>query len=107
MTKQRFIFIRPQYNVGTKSFNHIFENNGQIKPIWVLLVDGGPDKNPRHLKNICRYSRLFQFLDLDYLTVRTHASGQSAYNLVEQTMFTLSGKLASITLPLVLTWIVR
>ncbi|CAG8844878.1 7100_t:CDS:2, partial [Gigaspora margarita] len=112
---QLAIFIRPQYNVGTssnthmadlitltnqESFKHIFENNGQIKPIWVLLVDGGPDENPRHLKNICRYSRLFQFLDLDYLTVRTHAPGQSAYNPVERAMSTLSGKLAGITLPI-------
>ncbi|CAG8834213.1 15582_t:CDS:2 [Gigaspora margarita] len=88
------------YFAKAKSFNHIFENNVQIKPIWVLLVDREPDKNPRYLKNICRYSRLFQFLDLDYLIVKTHAPGQLAYNSVEQAMCTLSGKLASITLPI-------
>jgi hypothetical protein len=31
--------------------------NGQIRSIWMLLVDGGPDKNPRHLKNIRVYSK--------------------------------------------------
>jgi len=112
---QLAIFIRPQYNVGTnatthmvdlisltnqESFASIFKNNDQIKPIWILLVDGGPDENPRHLKNIYEYCKLFQFLDLDYLTVRTHAPGQSAYNPVERSMCTLSGKLAGITLPI-------
>ncbi|GBB88013.1 hypothetical protein RclHR1_14510010 [Rhizophagus clarus] len=37
-------------------------------------------------------------LDLDYLTVRTHAPGQSAYNPVERSMASLSGKLAGIEL---------
>ncbi|CAG8836581.1 35560_t:CDS:2, partial [Gigaspora margarita] len=58
-----------------------------VKPIWVLLVNRGPDENPRYLKNILRY-------------IRMHAPGQSAYNPVEQAMCTLSGKLASITLPI-------
>jgi hypothetical protein len=37
---------------------------------------------------------------LDYLTVRTHAPGQSAYNPIEQSMASLSEKLAGITLPI-------
>src|SRR5688572_6050108 len=36
--------------------------------------------------------------DLDYLTVRTHALGQSAYNPVERSMASLSGKLTGIEL---------
>ncbi|CAB4461237.1 unnamed protein product [Rhizophagus irregularis] len=36
--------------------------------------------------------------DLDYLTVRTHAPGQSAYNPVERSMASLSGKLAGVEL---------
>ncbi|CAB4473773.1 unnamed protein product [Rhizophagus irregularis] len=36
----------------------------------------------------------------NYLTVRTHAPGQSKYNPVERSMATLSGKLAGITLPI-------
>src|SRR3954452_22408840 len=64
----------------------------------MLLVDRGPDENSRHLKNIKTYCHLFQKFDLDYLTVRTHAPGQSKYNSVERGMATLSGKLAGITL---------
>ncbi|GBC33693.2 hypothetical protein GLOIN_2v1783204 [Rhizophagus irregularis DAOM 181602=DAOM 197198] len=81
-------------------YNDVLKTNEEIRPIWVLLVDGGLDKNPRHLKNIKTYCHFFQKFDLDYLTVQTHASGQSKYNPVERGMATLSGKLASITLPI-------
>uniref|UniRef100_U9TE26 C2H2-type domain-containing protein n=1 Tax=Rhizophagus irregularis (strain DAOM 181602 / DAOM 197198 / MUCL 43194) TaxID=747089 RepID=U9TE26_RHIID len=43
---------------------------------------------------------MFCNFDLDYLSVRTHAPGQSAYNPVERSMSTLSQKLAGITLPI-------
>ena len=66
----------------------------------MLLVDRGPDENPRHLKNIKFYCQLFRKFDLDYLTIRTHVSGQSKYNPVEREMATLSGKLAGVTLPI-------
>jgi hypothetical protein len=46
------------------------------------------------------YCQLFKKFDLDYLSVRTHASGQSKYNPIERGMATLSGKLAGITLPI-------
>jgi hypothetical protein len=81
-------------------YDDVLKTNGEIRPIWVLLVDGGPDENPRHLKNIKTYCQLFRKFDLDYLTVRTHAPGQSKYNPVERGMATLSGKLAGITLPI-------
>ncbi|CAG8622712.1 16988_t:CDS:2 [Cetraspora pellucida] len=41
---------------------------------------------------------MFRSFDLDYLTVRTHAAGQSAYNPVERGIVSLSAKLADITL---------
>jgi len=41
---------------------------------------------------------MFRNFDLDYLSVRTHAPGQSAYNPVERSMSILSQKLAGITL---------
>ncbi|PKC07250.1 hypothetical protein RhiirA5_500808 [Rhizophagus irregularis] len=112
---QLSIFVHPQYHVGTSSSTHmsdlnsliqdsqfdgILKINGQIKPIWILLVDGGPDENPRHMKNIFQYCKMFCNFDLDYLSVRTHAPGQSAYNPVERSMSTLSQKLAGITLPI-------
>src|SRR2546421_12810914 len=71
----------------------------QVRPIWILLVNGGPDENPRHMKNIIEYCKLFRSLNLDYLTVRTHAPEQSAYNSVERSMASLFTKLAGITLP--------
>nr|CAG8683580.1 15397_t:CDS:2 [Entrophospora candida] len=114
-TGQLAIFVRRQWSLGTSSHTHmqdlesltldpqyddVLKTNGEIRPIWVLLVDGGPDENPRHLKNIKTYCQLFRKFDLDYLTVRTHAPGQSKYNPVERGMATLSGKLAGITLPI-------
>ncbi|CAB4441827.1 unnamed protein product [Rhizophagus irregularis] len=115
-TGQLAIFVRPQWYVGTSSLTHMQDlesltldskyddmlktSNGQIRPIWMLLVDGGPDENPRHLKNIKVYCQLFKKFDLDYLSVRTHALGQSKYNPVERGMATLSGKLAGIMLPI-------
>ena len=63
-----------------------------------MLTDGGPDENPRFLANISKYLLLFKKLDLDYLTIRTHAPGQSAYNPVERGMASLSGRLAGIEL---------
>uniref|UniRef100_U9UL61 C2H2-type domain-containing protein n=1 Tax=Rhizophagus irregularis (strain DAOM 181602 / DAOM 197198 / MUCL 43194) TaxID=747089 RepID=U9UL61_RHIID len=71
-------------------YDDALKTNEQIRPIWILLVDGSPDKNPRHLKNIKVYCQLFKKFDLDYLSVRTHAPGQSKYNPVERGMATLS-----------------
>ncbi|CAG8748378.1 33670_t:CDS:2, partial [Gigaspora margarita] len=105
--KQVSIFIRPQWSIGTLSITHIedlsslvldnqyseiLKINDKIKPIWVLLVDAVLDKNPRHLKNIESYCKIFKKFDLDYLS--------SKYNPVERGMATLSGKLASIVLPI-------
>uniref|UniRef100_U9UPR1 Uncharacterized protein n=1 Tax=Rhizophagus irregularis (strain DAOM 181602 / DAOM 197198 / MUCL 43194) TaxID=747089 RepID=U9UPR1_RHIID len=95
---QLSIFIRPQYQVGTSSATHIIDLNSltqdsrfdeilkidsHIKPIWIILVDGGPDENPRHMKNIYQYCRMFHAFDLDYLSIRTHTPGQSSYNPIE------------------------
>jgi hypothetical protein len=114
-TGQLAINIRSQWPIGTSSLTHIqdlinltinskyddiLKANGQIRPIWILLVDGGPDENPRYLKNIKSYCQFFKKLDLDYLSVRTHTSGQSKYNPIERGMATLSCKLAGITLPI-------
>ncbi|CAG8497475.1 9233_t:CDS:2 [Scutellospora calospora] len=112
---QLSIYVRPEYFVGTSSLSHMrdlieiskcddfapmLKYSDHLKSIWFLLVDGGPDENPKHLKNIVEYCRLFRELDLDYLSVRTHAPYQSAYNLVERSMCTLSKKLAGIELPI-------
>ncbi|CAG8715305.1 23345_t:CDS:2 [Cetraspora pellucida] len=114
-TGQVVIFVRPQWSIGTSSVIHMkdlislasnnqysdaLKTNNEIKLIWFLLVDGGSDENPRHFKNIESYCKLFKQFDLDYLTIRTHAPGQSKYNPVERGILTLSGKLAGIVLPI-------
>jgi hypothetical protein len=75
-------------------------SNRQIWPIWMLLVNGKLDKNPRHLKNIKVYYQLFKKFDLDYLSIRIYALEQFKYKPVERGMATLSEKLARITLPI-------
>ncbi|CAG8820678.1 40192_t:CDS:2 [Gigaspora margarita] len=87
---QLAIFVRHQWSLGTSSLTHIQD----------LEMDGEPDKNPRHLKNIKSYCLLFQKFNLDDLTVRTNAPGQSKYNPVERGMTTLSCKLAGVVLPI-------
>ncbi|CAG8837901.1 5573_t:CDS:2, partial [Gigaspora margarita] len=77
------IYIQPEYFVDTTALTHMadlisimnLEDHDKvicieekIKLLWVLLVDGKPDENPKHLKNIIEYCKLFRFLDLDYLT---------------------------------------
>ncbi|RIB02241.1 hypothetical protein C2G38_2228373 [Gigaspora rosea] len=100
---QKFFINGPEIplqiiETDNEDFAAIFKRDQVVKPLWVILVDGGPDENPRHLKNINQYCKLFRYLDLDYITIRTHAPGQSSYNPVERSMATLSGKLAGITL---------
>ncbi|CAB4425447.1 unnamed protein product [Rhizophagus irregularis] len=93
-TGQLSIFIRPEYFVRTSSATHMVDlksiisndkffatlkKENKVKPILILLVDGGPDENPKHMKNIIQYAHLFRTLDLDYLTVRTHAPDQRKF----------------------------
>ncbi|CAG8596260.1 7297_t:CDS:2 [Gigaspora margarita] len=113
--RQIAIFVHRQWSFGTSSLTHMqdlqcltqdplydeaLKTNSEIRPIWMLLVDEGPDENPRHLKNIKIYCQIFKKFNLDYLSVRMHAPGQSKYNPVKWGMATLSGKLAGITLPI-------
>ncbi|CAG8833083.1 36957_t:CDS:2, partial [Gigaspora margarita] len=86
--------------VSNDQYFGILKINNNIKSIWILLVDRGPDENPCHFKNIQSYCKLFRKFNLDYLTVRTHALGQSKYNPVERGKSTLSSKLAGIILPI-------
>ncbi|CAB4410510.1 unnamed protein product [Rhizophagus irregularis] len=60
-------------------FDEILKVDGQIKPIWIILVDGDPDKNPYYMKNIYQY--LYN-------------------NPVERNIASFSQKLTGITLPI-------
>ena len=71
----------------------------EIKPIGILLVDGGPDENPWFPKTIDVYIQHFKNYNLDALFVATHAPGMSTYNYVERRMVPLSKELAGLVLP--------
>ncbi|CAG8749408.1 14532_t:CDS:2 [Cetraspora pellucida] len=111
---QLSIYLCSQYETGTSTITHMsdlyllvnnshFDNrlkiDNEIRSIWVLIVNEGPDENPHHLKNIYQYCKMFHSFNLDYLTVRTHALGQLVYNSVEKSMTSLSSKLVGIVLP--------
>ena len=70
-TGQLSIFIRPEYFIGTSSTTHMadlesiisneifsatLKQENKVKPILILFVDGGPDENPKHMKNIIQYA---------------------------------------------------
>jgi hypothetical protein len=79
---------------------HFTSSDGAVRPVWFVMTDGGPDENPRHLKNVTHYSLLMRSnSDVDYLSVRSYAPGQSAYNPVERAMAPYSKKLAGVVIP--------
>ncbi len=38
--------------VEEEAYNKFTYYKGLVKPIWYLLIDGGPNKNPQFLANI-------------------------------------------------------
>src|SRR4051794_30308642 len=107
------MFIRSEYFLSTSCETHMIDlmsitkdesyhkfthYEKAVKPIWCLLTDSESDENSQFLANILKYSLIFKEFDLDYLTVRTHAPGQLAYNLIKKSIASLSGKLAGIVL---------
>ncbi|CAF4327668.1 unnamed protein product, partial [Rotaria magnacalcarata] len=86
--------------VCLKEFETVARNEkGEVKPIVIVNVDGGPDENPRFPKTLVANIRKFKKYDLDALFVLTYAPGQSAYNIVESRMAPLSHDLAGLILP--------
>ncbi|CAF2873837.1 unnamed protein product [Rotaria sp. Silwood2] len=86
--------------VSLKEFEDVArDETGQVKPILITTVDGGPDENPRFPKTLVASIRKFKNYNLDALFILTHAPGQSAYNIVERRMAPLSHDLAGLILP--------
>ncbi|CAF1416944.1 unnamed protein product, partial [Rotaria sordida] len=86
--------------VCLKEFEQVArDETGQVKPILIITVDGGPDENPRFPKTLVASIRKFKKYNLDALFILTHAPGQSAYNIVERRMAPLSPDLAGLILP--------
>lgn len=73
--------------------------HGNVKPVVVLTVDGGPDENPRYEKVIAFAIQHFKKYNLDGLFIVTNAPGRSAFNRVERRMAPLSHELAGLILP--------
>lgn len=63
---------------------------GLVKPIVIMLTDGGPDENPRYHKVIKSAITHFKNHDLDAIFMATNAPGRSAFNPVERRMAPLS-----------------
>ena len=63
-----------------------------------LLVDGGPDFNPKHLTNVVMYRGIWKDCNLDCLMVTTHSAGNSAYNKIEHAWSVLLRSLACVIL---------
>jgi hypothetical protein len=73
--------------------------NGESKPVFIQLVDGGPDQNPRYQKTIDIAIDNFVKNKLDALFIATNAPGCSAFNPVERRMAPLSKELSGVILP--------
>ena len=77
----------------------LYRADGTVKPILIVLVDGGPDENPRYGETIKFACSNFIRMKLDALFIATQAPRRSAYNPVERRMAPLSRFLAGIILP--------
>ena len=73
--------------------------DGRVKPVLMLFVDGGPDENPRFSGVIVNAVSHFREYDLDALFIFTNAPGRSAFNRVERRMAPLSRELSGVVLP--------
>ena len=84
---------------AVKLFPDAFCVDGNVKPVLVKGVDGGPDENPRFDKTINMAVKTFTDLGLDRYIEVTNAPGLSAYYKVERKMCPLSNALTGVVLP--------
>ena len=80
----------------------IFEvpgTGGELKPVLIKSVDGGPDENPRYENNKKMACLTFQKMNLDCLIEFTQAPGLSAFNRAERKMYPLSKEMTGLVLP--------
>ena len=61
-------------------FDGSFKNNGEAKPVMIVTVDGGPDKNPGYTKTIECAIDYFLSQNLAAFFLATNAPGRSAFN---------------------------
>ena len=70
-----------------------------VKPVLIIVVDGGPDENPRYQKTIVAAVHYFTSYNLDAICILCNAPGRSAFNRVKRRMHPLSTELAGLILP--------
>ena len=86
--------------VHSKEFSGLAKNSiGDVKPIFMITVDGGPDENPRYSNVIAHAVAHFKRYNLDAFFMATNAPGRSAFNRVERRMAPLSRELSGVILP--------
>ncbi|GBN16417.1 hypothetical protein AVEN_256447-1 [Araneus ventricosus] len=71
---------------------------GLIKPVIIITVDGSPVENPRYQKVISFVINHFKRHDLDAIFIACNIPGRSAYNRVERRMAPLSRELSGLIL---------
>jgi len=72
---------------------------GELKPVQIFTVDGGPDENPRYHKVINYAVQHFLDHNLHGLFVASNAPGLSKYNRCERTMSRLSKEMSTLLIP--------
>ena len=80
-------------------FNGSFKNNGEVKPVMIVTVDGGPDENPRYTKTTECAIDYFLSQDLDAFFLATNAPGRSAFNREERRMVKFGKEPSGVVLP--------
>ena len=75
------------------------ESGGEVKPVIIKSVDGGPDENPRYENNKKMACKTFKEMNLDCLIEMTQAPGHSAFNRAERKMYHLSKEMSGVVLP--------
>ena len=80
-------------------FDGSFKNNGETKPVMIVMVDGDPDEDPRYTKTIECAIDFFLSQDLDAFFIVTNTPGRSAFNRVEHRMVKFSKELSGVVLP--------
>ncbi|CAF0991460.1 unnamed protein product [Didymodactylos carnosus] len=86
--------------VNLKEFDRVARDSfGDVKPIIIITVDGGPDENPRFPKTLSNAVEKFRRYNLDALFILTHAPGHVAFSVIERRIAPLSHDLAGLILP--------
>lgn len=91
--------LRYLYDTVQSFKNLLYRQDGTVKPVLMVFVDGGPDENPRYKETIKAACANFIHFQFDAMYVSTQAPGRSAYNPVERRMAPLSRQLAGLILP--------